>query len=447
MAAAEVAVTVRDDDALGVTVSPRRLSVAEDGGTATYAVVLGSQPTGAVTVTPSIGDASVAAASGALTFTPSNWSAPQTVTVTGVNDDIDNDPDRSATVSHAVSGADYDGMAAAEVAVTVRDDDALGVTVSPRRLSVAEDGGTATYAVVLGSQPTGAVTVTPSIGDASVAAASGALTFTPSNWSAPQTVTVTGVNDDIDNDPDRSATVSHAVSGADYDGMAAAEVAVTVRDDDARGVTLGPRRLSAAENGGTATYTVVLGSQPTGAVTVTPSIGDASVAAASGALTFTPSNWSSPQTVTVTGVNDDIDNAPDRETRISHAVSGGDYGGVPAADVTVTAVDDDSRAVIVSAESVSVDETGRRCDLRGGSGFAADRRGDGDAFDWRRLGGGGLGRADVHGLGLVGAAIRDRDRRGRRHRQRPGPGDADFACGFGWRLWRCARGGRCGHGG
>ena len=55
----------------------------------------------------------------------------------------------------------------------------------------------------------------------------------------------------------------------------------------------------------TATYTVVLTSQPTGPVTVTPShsSGDADVTV-SEALTFTALNWATAQTVTVSAAQD-----------------------------------------------------------------------------------------------------------------------------------------------
>ena len=63
------------------------------------------------------------------------------------------------------------------------------------------------------------------------------------------------------------------------------------------------------EAGGTATFTVVLNSQPTADVTIgtaaraTPTEGTVSAAS----LTFTAGNWNTPQTVTVTGVNDVVD--------------------------------------------------------------------------------------------------------------------------------------------
>ena len=64
-------------------------------------------------------------------------------------------------------------------------------------------------------------------GSADVAMSQSSLTFTPSNWSSAQTVTVTAAQDaDASND---AATVRHAVSGADY-----AAVTASVGDGDSR---------------------------------------------------------------------------------------------------------------------------------------------------------------------------------------------------------------------
>ena len=364
VSAPSVSVTVTNDDAevtRGVTVSATEVSVAEAGGTATYTVVLDSQPTGDVTITPASSDANAATVSGALTFNTDNWGSAQTVTVTGVNDDVAGD--RSATIKHAVSGADYGGVSAPTVSVTVTNDDAevtRGVTVSASAISVAEAGGTATYTLALTSQPTGDVTITPASSDANAATVSGALTFNTDNWRSAQTVTVTGVNDDVTGD--RSATISHTVSGADYDGVSAASVNVTVTDDDAApgvGVTVSPTEVSVAEAGGTATYTVVLTSQPTDSVTISPISSDANIATVTGALTFTAENWATAQTVTVTGVNDDA--TGDRSATIGHATGGASTtsGGMPTVHVTVT--DDDAAptaGVTISATEVSVAEAG-----------------------------------------------------------------------------------------
>jgi len=75
-----------------------------------------------------------------------------------------------------------------------------GINVSPTSgLTTTEIGGTAQFTVVLSTQPTANVTINLSSNDLTEGTVSPAsLTFTTSNWNTPRTVTVTGVNDAID---------------------------------------------------------------------------------------------------------------------------------------------------------------------------------------------------------------------------------------------------------
>ena len=358
---ADVTVTATDDDTAVVTISETALTVdPEAGGTNTYTVVLRSQPTANVVITPVSGDTTVAMVSSPLTFTTANWNAAQTVTVTGVNDDIVNPIDRTATVTHTITGGGYDSVSVADVTVTATDDDTAVVTISETALTVdPEAGGTNTYTVVLRSQPTANVVITPVSGDTTVAMVSSPLTFTTANWNAAQTVTVTGVNDDIVNPIDRTATVTHTITGGGYDSVSVADVTVTATDDDTAVVTISETALTVdPEAGGTNTYTVVLESQPTANVVITPVSGDTTVAMVSSPLTFTTANWSVAQTVTVTGVNDDIDNSVDRTATVTHTIAGGGYDSVSVADVTVTATDDDTAVVTVSETIRTIPENG-----------------------------------------------------------------------------------------
>ena len=348
--APDVAVTAEDDDERGIEVSATALTVPE-GDSRTYTVVLETQPTGPVTVTPSVsGSADVTVSPSELTFTTQSWDQAQTVTVSAAQDaDSGND---EATVSHTVSGGDYGSVTAPDVAVTAEDDDERGIEVSATALTVPE-GDSRTYTVVLETQPTGPVTVTPSVsGSADVTVSPSELTFTTQSWDQAQTVTVSAAQDaDSGND---EATVSHTVSGGDYGSVTASDVGVTVEDDDERGVEVSATALSVPE-GDSRTYTVVLESQPTGPVTVTPSVsGSADVTVSPSELTFTTQGWDQAQTVTVSAAQD-ADAANDEAT-VSHTVSGGDYGSVTASDVGVTVEDDDDRGVEVSATELSVPE-------------------------------------------------------------------------------------------
>ena len=281
--AADVAVTNTDNDGSGITVSPiAGLTTTEAGGTATFTVVLTSQPTASVTIglsSSNTAEGTVAPAS--VTFTNLNWNVAQTVTVTGVDDPLDDGNVAYSIVTAAATSADaiYNGFNANDVAVTNTDNDASGITVTPTSgLTTTEAGGTATFTVVLTSKPTADVSIALSSGDATegtVAPAS--VTFTSVNWNTAQTVTVTGVDDTLDDGDVAYSIVTAAATSADaiYNGINAADVAVTNTDNDAAGITVTPTSgLTTTEAGGTATFTVVLTTQPTADVTIGLSTSD-----------------------------------------------------------------------------------------------------------------------------------------------------------------------------
>ena len=115
--------------------------------------------------------------------------------------------------------------ASATQTINVRVKGRRGVTVSTDELTVIE-GSTATYTVVLDSEPTGEVTVTPTVvSSTKITVFPSSLTFDATDWRTAQTVTVEGVQDD---EAAESVTVRHVVSGADYGSVTAASVDVTV---------------------------------------------------------------------------------------------------------------------------------------------------------------------------------------------------------------------------
>ena len=371
--------TLTDDDTPGVTVSSTTVSASEDGATTTYTLVLDTEPTAEVTITPTSSATGVGTVSFAdaddddqLNFTVDNWDTTQTVTVTGVDDDVVNASDRTATISHAVAGGDYETVTADDVTFTATDDETAGVTVSSTTRSAAENGGTATYTLVLTEEPDEAVTITPSVAASSVATISfgdddsdGKLNFSTTSWDTAQTVTITAVDDTKVNASNRTTTISHAIAGSGYGSVSVSDVGFTAVDNEKAGVTVSESDLSASENGGTATYTVVLTAQPDEEVTITPSSGSTSIARVSftdtdadGKLNFTTSNGNTAQTVTITGVDDSVVNASDRETTITHTISGSGYGSVSVASVDFTATDNDTAGVTVTGTDLSAVENG-----------------------------------------------------------------------------------------
>ena len=271
-------VTITDNDSAGVTITPTSLTVLESQGNS-YTVKLNTQPTGDVNVAIS-GHAGTALTlsgtmlvSDSLIFTPANWNTPQTVTVNAGAVTADTD----VTLSHGVSGGDYGSVTAADVAVTVVDIPLnqvtiqVGVTLSRQTLTVPE-GGSNTYEVVLGHQPTGDVTVTVTVDDTAnndVTTEEQSLVFTTANWNVSKTVTVLAAEDD-DALTNSEVTISHTVGGANYEGVTAPGLTVTIAEKDAVGVTISPTTLTVTEGDATGvTYTVALTTQPAGDVTIT----------------------------------------------------------------------------------------------------------------------------------------------------------------------------------
>jgi len=110
---------------------------------------------------------------------------------------------------------------------------APGVTItqSGGSTAVTEGGATDTYTVVLTGEPTSDVTITPSP-NSQLTVLPASLTFNISNWSTPQTVTVTAVNDAVA-EGTHSGTITHAAASTDpgYNGIAIAAVTATITDD------------------------------------------------------------------------------------------------------------------------------------------------------------------------------------------------------------------------
>ena len=373
---ADVSVTNDNDDTADFTVSTISGNTSESGATATFTVVLDSEPTASVTVDVASNDATEGLvtdpALGTLTFTTANWDTPQTVTVTGQDDDIDDGAVAYSIVLDNVASTDgnYSVLDPADVSVTNDNDDTADFTVSTISSNTSESGATATFTVVLDSEPTASVTVDVASNDATEGLvtdpALGTLTFTTANWDTPQTVTVTGQDDDIDDGAVAYSIVLDNVASTDgnYSVLDPADVSVTNDNDDTADFTVSTISSNTSESGATATFTVVLDSEPTASVTVDVASNDATEGLvtdpALGTLTFTTANWDTPQTVTVTGQDDDIDDGAVAYSIVLDNVAStdGNYSVLDPADVSVTNDNDDTADFTVSTISSNTSESG-----------------------------------------------------------------------------------------
>ena len=376
-------VTVTDEEDTRGLVLPRLTLTIDEGGTERLPVKLKTRPvSGTVTVTATItgtGTYDEATALPArLIFNTSNWDAVQIITLSNPQDRVDEEQ-TTATLTLDASGSDYELLADLEVALTLNDDnDTRGVIISQAPTSLNEGFGGGSYRISLNSQPTDDVTITITMEDSDSDSLDDAMlnetsfTFTPSNWNTPQTVRISVVDDDVDDDGE-SVTFHHGVTGGDYgaNNVTAISRTVGIGDNDMRGVTVRPMTsalapLSVPEfiagqelGDNEREYTVVLDSQPTADVTITiTKTGETSLSADLASLEFTTTDWEMPQVVTVTAADDD-NHASGEEAIFAHSVSGGDYKRTPALaidSVIAATVDTDSPNVLISAGALDFEE-------------------------------------------------------------------------------------------
>ena len=339
----------------GLTIAPTTgLRTTESGGTATFTVRLATQPAGAVALTLASSNTDEGTVSPtAMTFAPSAWQTPQTVTLTGVDDDMATPPNpadgtQSYTITLTVDQANtaddtYDGMAPVSLTAYNQDNE-FGLNVGSVSGQATEAGGTATFTVALQTQPTAAVTVAVASQDTSEGtAAPPSLTFTggaTGNWGTAQTVTVTGVQDDVDDgDVTWQVRLDPASGDTNYNGLANVDVDVTTTDDDgAPGVTLALDPASVSENGGIATVTARLSraSEAATTVTVTPVSGAFTAGSgAAGVVVIAAGDTTSTDTALVTAVDNTTD-APDRTATVTATVAN-DRAAADSTTMTVTA--------------------------------------------------------------------------------------------------------------
>ncbi len=362
--------------ALVIVESGTGTTVDKGGTTDTYTVKLASAPSGNVVVT--VGENSQLSTSPkVLTFTTANYATAQTVTVSAVNDNR-YEVSHTATLTHSVSSSDtnYNGLSSTALTVTI-----TSPTPGTGRVAMLESGGTTlvgegdatdTYTLVLSEAPTSTLLIRvgdglPDLAEHQVlfttkltttASNTATLEFDSSNFSVPQTVTVTAVNDSY-GEGRHSAVITGLIistSSANYLSVQVPSFTAVIEDNDQTLVlTQSAGSTDVAEGGLTDSYTVNLSLQPTGTVVVYAGGGQASGSAEQltflpASLTFSNTNYAVPQVVTVTALDDSTVEGYHTGV-ITHSVwpSAGfnNLASVASTRITVNIDDNDSNVAIV----------------------------------------------------------------------------------------------------
>ena len=372
---AELTFTIEVEGVPAVTLATADSAIAENGGTTTVTATLshawGQAMT--VTVTPVAGSYTVGQDATIVIAAGSTANASDSVTITAVNDDLDNVGDRSVTVSGTAGSARGAGSVTG-APLTLTDDEATPtatLVLSPA--SIAE-GAWATVAATLDRASSEAVTLT-------VSAAAGAnasdgdftlsstktLAIAAGSTSSSGTVTIAATRDTSDS-PDKEVTVSASVSGSS--GIAApASRTLTITDDGPPTVTLALADSSISENGGTTTVSATLTSAWTSEVVVTVSglAGAYAVGADTTIAIPAGQTQNSSDTVSVTAVDNATDE-PDRSVTVAataeYLAPGSLTRSVGVSGAALTLEDDDAAPyVTVQPSTLRISENGGTADL------------------------------------------------------------------------------------
>jgi len=327
-------------------------SVGEGDGTATFTVSLDAASGQTVTVDFATADGTALAGSdytansGTLTFVAGNVS--ETITVVIIDDALSEaSEDFTIDLSNAVNGSILDAAATG----TITDNDPAP-SLSIDDVTVAEDGGAASFTVSLDAASGQTVTVDFATADGTAqagsdyTAASGMLSFAPGDVS--ETITVTITDDGLDETAegftvDLSNAVNATIGDADGDG--------TITDNDSAPL-ISIADVTVDEDAGAASFTVSLDAASGQAVTVDFATADASATAGddytanSGMLTFVAGDVS--ETITVAITDDGLDEAAESFTvDLSNAVN----ATISDASANGSITDDDAAPSIVIADA------------------------------------------------------------------------------------------------
>ena len=400
---ANVTVTTRDNDSLRMNVlqTDGNTIVSEDGSSDSVSITLSNQPTSEVLVRiVSHGTAEVETDPSWLAFTPADWNQPQRIAVRGL-DDHQVDGSQLTVITISVedwhSAAAFVGLEDHTIEVITLDDDEAGlvVTHTDNETIISENGSTDEFTVSLTTRPTSLVTIDVLSSDVGeIIASPPRLRFTMDNWNIPQRVTVVGVDDfAIDGDQLSVITLSASPGQSDaaYRDVSRSVTGIST-DNDIPGISIDSNQIAVSEAGTSGLLRIKLTAQPESSVTIVVAVDDRTeVAVSSILLTFQPDDWHLPQTLAVTGVDDNVvdgDSVTSVRLTVSKSMSDEHFHSVAERRIDVTVLDDDKlptaiEGAIVTSTSLTLTHSGQVLDIA----------------DLAALGMTELSRVDIRGVG------------------------------------------------
>ncbi|WP_143867261.1 DUF4347 domain-containing protein, partial [Nostoc linckia] len=279
----------------------------------------------------------------------------KTITLNVVGDKV---TEADETINLTLSQLNQISVIAPATVTIINDDIQPSISIADK--SGKEDSGNLVFTVKLSNASSDVITVDyntsndTAIANVDYTPATGTLTFNPGVTT--QTIAIPILNDFVAESSDRFfVNLTNSINATIADPQANG----TITDNDTPGITISPvNALVTTEAGGSANFTIQLDTQPTADVTINLSssnVNEGTISATS--VTFTAANWNTPQTITVTGVNDGIaDGNTTYQIITAKAVSSdAKYNNLNADDVDVVNIKSGNQVNSIITGSASAD--------------------------------------------------------------------------------------------
>ncbi|MFN9720151.1 MAG: peptidoglycan DD-metalloendopeptidase family protein, partial [Planctomycetota bacterium] len=352
----EIVIENSDVGEILVTQSGGSTSISETGTIDQISVSLSIQPlTNVVVRLFGTDNGEAVPVTSSLTFTPANWATPQTVDIRGIDDSLIDGTQQTSIRIHVEDGLSdrrYQDTLDVVITASTSDDDLAGFEIlqSGGSSVTREQTVSDTILVRLQAQPRSNVVIAvtnPNPGELTVDQST--LSFTPSLWNAWKTIRLAAVDDGVvDGDQTTQLTLFVVDSDSDHDFDTVSNQQINVVSQDNRPdfqVFESGEQTSVHEDNPADSIQITLTMPPSSPVIVLlqPAIG-AELSLDQTRLTFNADNWSIPQAVVITALDDLIEEPAEvHELRIHVDVVNSDAGfaaSVPR-NVSVTVIDDE----------------------------------------------------------------------------------------------------------
>lgn len=303
------------------SLSKTQATVSEAGDSDSLTLVLENAPGSQVVFNLSSSDTDEAIVSPAtVTFTPEDWDIPQNITITGVDDNLidgDQGSEIAIAIDTTLSDPAFAVLEGQVVSVTTTDDDVDSnlplLTVEDIRVVEPNQGpAVAEFTVTLDRPATQRITfnyTTAETGEDNSATAESDYRQISRSTGIGKGQTSRLLRIPLKKDHLVEAEEEFFLEIEDVKGavVARTQAKATIEDLDLPGFNLTETSANISELGGENQFKVALSGQPVSDVILDVNSSDTEeVTVSPTSLTFTRSNWRKPQTVTLTGVDDQI---------------------------------------------------------------------------------------------------------------------------------------------